>query len=64
MIWMKDQTSFRYAFNQTKEGIIVEYDYPTTIIDVSELKIRMLQLFRFFEGINSFARDCPEIETY
>lgn len=49
-------TSFRYAFNQTKEGIIVEYDYPTIMISISKLKKSMLQLYRFFEGINHLSR--------
>ena len=47
---------FRYAFNQTKDGKIVEYDFPAMIIDISKLKKRMLQLYRFFEGVNIASR--------
>ena len=51
----KSSTAFRYAFNHNN-GRIVEYDYPATMIDVSELKKRMMQLYCFFEGINHQSR--------
>ena len=51
----KSSTAFRYAFNHNN-GRIVEYDYPATMIDVSELKKRVLQLYNFFEGINHLSR--------
>ena len=59
----KGSTTFRYAFKHNN-GRIVEYDYPATMIDVSKLKIRMLQLFHFYEGVNSLARESVEIDTY
>ena len=56
----KSSTAFRYAFNHNN-GRIVEYDYPATMIDVSELKKRVLQLYNFFEGINHLSRIENEI---
>ena len=56
----KGSTAFRYAFNHNN-GRIVEYDYPATMIDVSELKKRVLQLYNFFEGINHLSRIENEI---
>jgi hypothetical protein len=56
----KSSTTFRYAFNHNN-GRIVEYDYPATMIDVSELKKRVLQLYNFFEGINHLSRIENEI---
>ena len=46
---------FRYAFNH-ENGEIKEYDFPATMIDISELKKRMMQLYCFFEGINFMSR--------
>ena len=56
----KSSTAFRYAFNHNN-GRIVEYDYPATMIYVSELKKRVLQLYNFFEGINHLSRIENEI---
>lgn len=60
----RGSTIFRYAFNHDKKEMIVEYDYPAIMINVCCLKKRMLQLFAFFEGINSLARETIEIEIY
>ena len=51
----KGSTFFRYAFNH-ENGEIKEYDFPATMIDISELKKRMMQLYCFFEGINFMSR--------
>ena len=59
----KGSTTFRYAFKHN-DGRIIEYDYSATMIDVSELKKRVLQLYNFFEGVNSLARESVEIDTY
>ena len=59
----KGSTTFRYAFKHNN-GRIVKYDYSATMIDVSELKKRVLQLYNFFEGVNSLARESVEIDTY
>ncbi len=59
----KGSTTFRYAFKHN-DGRIIEYDYSATMIDVSELKKRVLQIYNFFEGVNSLARESVEIDTY
>ena len=51
----KGSTFSRYAFNH-ENGEIKEYDFPATMIDISELKKRMMQLYCFFEGINFMSR--------
>lgn len=56
-------TFFRYAYNHEK-GKIIEYDYPATMINISLLKKRMLQLYCFFEGVNSLSRESVEVGTY
>lgn len=59
----ESSTFFRYAYNH-KDKKIIEYDYPATMINISLLKKRMLQLFYFFEGVNSLARESFEVDTY
>ena len=52
----KSSTTFRYSYNHNKKGKIIEYDIPTTMINVYELKNRVMQLYCFFEGINHLSR--------
>lgn len=52
----KSSTTFRYSYNHNKKGKIIEYDIPTTMINVYELKNRVMQLYCFFEGINHLNR--------
>lgn len=60
----KGSTTFRYPYKHNKKGEINEYDFPATMINVNELKKRMMQLYCFFEGINHLSREYPEIDTY
>lgn len=52
----KSSTTFRYSYNHNNKGKIIEYDFPTTMINVNELKKRVMQLYCFFEGINHLSR--------
>lgn len=61
----KGSTRYRYPFDYDyKNTIIIEYTNSSMMINVSELKNRMLQLYRFFEGVNFLARECSEVDTY
>jgi hypothetical protein len=52
----KGSTTFRYPYKHNKKEEINEYDFPATMININELKKRMMQLYCFFEGINSMSR--------
>ena len=61
----KGSTSFRYPFDyDNRNKIIIEYTYPPMMINIYELKKRMLQLYSFFEGVNSLSREFSEVDTY
>ena len=61
----KGSTRYRYPFDyDNKNRIIIEYTYPPIMINIYELKKRMLQLYSFYEGVNSLSRECSEVDTY
>lgn len=55
----KDRYSmaFRYPYQKGKEGEVQQENSFNDLIDIENLRIKMLQLYRFFEGVSELAHN-------
>lgn len=70
----RSSTTFRYPYQKDKQGKVQQASPFNDLIDIENLEKRILQLYRFFEGVNGLAdnaeseksdsRDCDEFIEY
>lgn len=61
----KDRYSmaFRYPYQKGKEGEFQQENSFNDLIDIENLRTKMLQLYRFFEGVSELAYNVENTEV-